>query len=216
MTDKKHRKIDFKLYVITNRLLCEPRPLYDVIHDLLDAGVTAIQLREKDLGDLEFHQLAEQIAELCQTYSARLFINSRVEVALDLGVSGVHFPASTPSIGRIKAGRGKSLLIGCSIHSLGEAQLREKDGADFVTYSPIFPTASKPGYGPTVGLKKLEVLTSVIRIPVFALGGISSDRVPECIEAGAHGVAVMSGVMLPETATTQAREYIQALAKYKV
>ena len=213
MTDKKHRKIDFKLYAITNRLLCEPRALYDVIHDLLDAGVTAIQLREKDLSDLEYSHLAEPIAELCQTYSARLFVNSRVKVALELGAFGVHFPASTPSIKRIKAESGKSLLIGCSIHSLGEAQVREKDGADFVTYSPIFPTASKPGYAPTVGLKNLEVLTSAIGIPVFALGGISPDLVPECIKAGACGVAVMSGVMSPETGITQAREYLRALGK---
>ena len=215
MTDKKHLKIDFKLYAITNRLLCKPRALYDVIHDLLDAGVTAVQLREKDLGDLEYFHLAEPIAELCQTYSARLFVNSRVKVALELGVSGLHFPASTPSIELIKTKTGKSLLIGCSIHSLGEAQTREKDGADFVTYSPIFPTESKPEYGPAVGLKKLQALTSVIGMPVFALGGISPALVPECIKAGAYGVAVMSGVMGPETGITQAREYLQSLGKYR-
>lgn len=215
MTDKKHRKIDFKLYAITNRLLCEPRALYDVIHDLLKAGVTAIQLREKDLGDSEYFHLAEPIAELCQTYSARLFVNSRVKVALELGVSGLHLPASTPSIERIKAETGKSLLIGCSTHSLGEAQTRQQDGTDFVTFSPIFPTASKPEYGPAVGLNQLDAVASAIEIPVFALGGISPDRVPECIEAGARGVAVMSGVMLPDTGITQAREYLHALRKYR-
>ena len=195
--------------------MCEPRSLYDVIHDLLDVGVTAIQLREKDLGDLEFINLAAPIAKLCHTYSARLFVNSRVEVALDLGVSGLHFPAIAPSIEQIKMQTGKSLLIGRSIHSLGEAQARDKDDTDFVTYSPIFPPVSKPGYGPAVGLKNLDALTSAIGIPVFALGGVSPDRVPECIEAGAYGVAVMSGVMLPETGINQAREYLQALVKCK-
>ncbi len=201
--------------MITNRSLCEPRSLYDVIHDLLDVGVTAIQLREKDLGDLEFINLAAPIAKLCRTYSARLFVNSRVEVALDLGVSGLHFPAIAPSIEQIKTQTGKSLLTGCSIHSLGEAQARVKDGTDFVTYSPIFPTASKPGYGPAVGLKNLDALTSAIEIPVFALGGVSPGRVPECIEAGAYGVAVMSGVMLPGTGTNQARKYLKQLGKYE-
>lgn len=192
-----------------------PRPLYDVIHDLLDSGVTAVQLREKDLGDLEFLHLAEPIAELCKTYSARLFVNSRVKVALELGVSGLHFPASTPSIELIKTETGQSLLIGCSIHSLAEAQARENDGADFVTFSPIFPTASKPGYGPAAGLKQLGTVTSAMEIPVFALGGVSPGRVPECIEAGAYGVAVMSGVMVPETGIIQAREYLQALEGYR-
>ncbi len=175
----------------------------------------AIQLREKDLGDQEFFDLAAPIAELCKVYSARLFVSSRVEIALNLGVSGLHLPASTPSIEQIKIQTGESLLIGCSIHSLGEARAREKDGADFVTYSPIFPTASKPDYGPTVGLKKLGDLTSSIEIPVFALGGVSPDRVPECIDAGAHGVAVMSGLMMPETGTKRAREYLRELGKCK-
>ena len=215
MTNNKHQPIDFKLYAITDRSLCEPLSLHDVIHNLLDAGVTAIQLREKDLGDVEFFDLAAPIAELCKLYSARLFVNSRVEIALKLGVHGLHFPASTQSIEQFKVQTGEGLLIGCSIHSLGEAQAREKDGADFVTYSPIFPTASKPGYGPTVGLKKLDDLTSAIEIPVFALGGVSPCRVRRCIEAGAYGVAVMSGLMVPETGIERAREYLRELEKWK-
>ena len=213
MTNNKRQPIDFKLYAITDRSLCEPRSLYDVIHSLLDVGVTAFQLREKDLGDIEFFGLAAPIADLCKAYSARLFVNSRVKLALELGVSGLHLPASTSSIEQIKVQTGESLLIGCSIHSLGEA--REKDGADFVTYSPIFPTASKPGYGPTVGLKKLGGLTSAIEIPVFALGGVSPERVRECIETGAHGVAAMSGLMVPDTGINRAREYLRELEKCK-
>ncbi len=213
MTNNKRRQIDFKLYAITNRSLCKPRALYDVIHELLDVGVTAIQLREKDLDDTEFFNLAAPIAELCQTYAARMFINSRAEVALDLGVSGLHLPASAPSIEQIGPRTGRSLLIGCSIHNLDEARAREKDGADFVTYSPIFPTASKPGYGPAAGLKKLGALTSALEIPVFALGGVSPDRVQRCIEAGAYGVAVMSSVMSPETGVNRAREYLRELGK---
>ena len=163
-------------------------------------GVTAFQLREKDLGDIEFFDLAAPIADLCKAYSARFVRQFTSEARIGTGVSGLHFPASTSSIEQITMQTRESLLIGCSIHSLGEAQAREKDGADFVTYSPIFPTASKPGYGPTVGLKKLGDLTSAIEIPVFALGGVSPDRVRECIETGAHGVGqLMSGLMVPDT-----------------
>ncbi|MDE0297999.1 MAG: thiamine phosphate synthase [Candidatus Poribacteria bacterium] len=214
MTNKKRPPIDFKLYAITDRWICEPRPLYDVIRELLDVGVTAIQLREKDLGDLEFYSLAAPIAELCHTYSARLFVNSRVKIALELEVAGLHFPANAPGGERIKTQAGKNLLIGGSIHSLSEALAREKDGVDFVTYSPIFTTASKPGYGPAVGLKGLNTLASAIDTPIFALGGVSPDHVSECMEAGAYGVAAMSSLMLPETGGTQAREYLTELERY--
>ena len=213
MINNKRQPFDFRLYAITNRLLCQPRVLYDVIHDLLDVGVTAIQLREKDLENSKFFNLAAPIAKLCQAYSACLFINSRVEIALDLGVSGLHCPASVSSMEQIKTRTRGSLLIGCSIHSLNEARAREKEGADFITYSPIFPTASKPGYGPAVGLKNLDALTSAVEMPVFALGGVSPKRVQACIEAGAHGVAVMSGVMSPKAGINRAREYLRELEK---
>ena len=211
MTDAKHHAIDFKLYVITDRTLCEPRSLYDVIHDLLDVGVSAIQLREKDLSDTEFIKLAEPIVKLCDTYSAQLFINSRLAIGMELSVVGVHLTANSLSVREIRTQGKECLLIGCSVHTLDEAESREKEGPDFATYSPIYPTTSKPGYGPAVGVVNLGKVAAAVKIPVFALGGISPERISECISAGAHGVAVMSGVMLPETGVPQAKAYLREL-----
>ena len=69
------QSLRFKLYVITDRGLCAPRTLYDTIHDLLDVGVSAIQLREKDLSDAEYIKLAESLCKLCHAYSAQLFLS---------------------------------------------------------------------------------------------------------------------------------------------
>ena len=203
--------IDFKLYSITDRHRCTPTPLIDVVSELLDAGVTAIQLREKDLSDANLIQLAQPLAEVCRNYEAKLFINSNVRVALEVGAAGIHLPANAESVEVIKAQTEDNLYVGCSVHSLEAAQKRETEGADFVTYSPIYPTASKPGYGPAVGVKCLVGVTEVVKIPVFALGGITPDRVAECLAAGAFGVAVMSGVMSPTGAGQQAKRYFRTL-----
>ena len=203
--------IDFKLYSITDRHRCTPTPLIDVVSELLDAGVTAIQLREKDLSDANLIQLGRPIAELCRNYKATLFINTNTHVVLETGAAGVHLPANAESVEVIKAQTEDNLYVGCSVHSLEAAQKRETEGADFVTYSPIYPTASKPGYGPAVGVKCLVRVTEVIKIPVFALGGITPDRVAECLAAGAFGVAVMSGVMSPTGAGQQAKRYFRTL-----
>lgn len=208
--------IDFRLYAITDRHQCVPTPLVDVISELLDAGVTAIQLREKDLDDTELLQLVEPIAEMCRNYEAKLFINtsdkmlqrSTMSIA---GAAGVHLPANTAPIGEIKAQTTDDFYIGCSVHSLDAAQKREAEGADFVTYSPIYPTASKPGYGPAVGVERLAAVVEGVKLPVFALGGITPARVTECLAAGAFGVAVMSGVMVPTNAKKQARRYLNTL-----
>ena len=203
--------IDFKLYAITDRHRCAPTPLADVVSELLDAGVTAIQLREKDLDDTELIQLAQPIAEVCRNYKAKLFINTSTRIARELGAAGVHLPANAESVKTVKAQTDENLYVGCSVHSLDTARKREAEGADFVTYSPIYRTASKPGYGPAVGVKCLIEVTEVVKIRVFALGGITPDRVDECLAAGAFGVAVMSGVMSPTNAGEQARRYLDVL-----
>lgn len=200
--------IDFRLYAITDRHRCAPTPLTEVISELLDAGVTAIQLREKDLSSDELMRLAQPIVELCRNYDARLFINTNVRVAYDVDAAGVHLPANAESVGSVKAQTDDNFYIGCSVHYLDEAEKREAEGADFLTYSPIYPTASKPGYGPAVGVANLAKVAARVKLPVFALGGITPARVTECLAAGAFGVAVMSGVMSPKNAGKQAKHYL--------
>ena len=209
--DSVRMAIPFKLYVITDRLRCSPRSLYDVIHDLLDAGISAIQLREKDLSDSEFIFLGKPIAKLCRAYAAQLFINSRTVIAAELGADGVHLPRDSTPVEEAVPKSHNRLVVGCSVHSRDEARMRELDGADFLTYSPIYPTASKPGYGPAAGLENLRKVAEGVKIPVFALGGVTPERIPECIGAAAHGVAVMSGVMSAETAAQNAKAYLQTL-----
>lgn len=204
--------IDFKLYAITDRHQCAPTPLVDVISGLLDVGVKGIQLREKDLSDTALIKLAQPIAALCQNYDAKLFINTHINVARDVGAAGVHLPAKAESVGSVKETEtGDNFYIGCSVHSLDAAKRREVEGADFLTYSPIYPTASKPGYGPTVGTVSLAEVAEGVKLPVFALGGITPDRVRECFATGAFGVAVMSGVMSPKGAGGQAKRYLDFL-----
>ena len=184
----------------------------DVISELLDVGVSAIQLREKDLSEATLVKLAQPIAALCQNYDAKLFINTHINVARDVGAAGVHLPANSGPIDSVKAEIGDNFYIGSSVHSLAAAEKREAEGADFVTYSPIYPTASKPGYGPAVGTASLAEVVKGIKLPVFALGGITPAQVPECLKVGAFGVAVMSGVMLPKGAGIQAKHFLNSLA----
>lgn len=199
------------MYAITDRHRCAPAPLASVVSELLDAGVTAIQLREKDLSDTELIRLAQPIAELCRNYEAKLFINTSTRIAFEVEAAGVHLPANSESVKTVKAETDDNLYVGCSVHSLNAAQKREIEGADFVTYSPIYRTASKPGYGPAVGVKSLTEVAAAVKIPVFALAGITPARVAECLAAGAFGVAVMSGVMSPTEAGKQARCYLDVL-----
>ncbi|MBT19194.1 MAG: thiamine phosphate synthase [Candidatus Poribacteria bacterium] len=202
--------IDFKLYAITDRRLCKPKLIQDYVASLLDTGVRAIQLREKDLSDTELRSVAVPINHICKAYSAKLFINSNIGVATDVGVDGVHLPESL--LDTIQKAKARNLLVGCSVHDLDVAQKMQVAGANFVTYSPIYPTMSKPN--PAVGLKSLRRIVGSLDIPVFALGGITPSKVPECLNSGAFGVAAMSSVMSYETGIDQAKNYLKQIEEY--
>ncbi len=203
--------IDFNLYVITNRTLCAPKSLHSVISEILDVGVKAIQLREKDLDDVALLQLAKPISDLCNSYNAHLFINTNVNVAVEVGAAGVHLPDIDISVAEVVTQTHNELIIGCSVHSVVTAKKRTSEGADFLTYSPIYPLLSKPEYSPSVGTDNLQELVTQVELPVFALGGITPERVSECLDAGASGIAVMSGIMSPTVAAQRAYNYIKAL-----
>ena len=202
--------IDFKLYAITDRRLCKPKLIQDYVASLLDTGVRAIQLREKDLSDTELRSVAVPINHICKAYSAKLFINSNIGVAADVGVDGVHLPESL--LDTIQKAKARNLLVGCSVHDLDVAQKMQVAGANFVTYSPIYPTMSKPN--PAVGLKSLRRIVGALDFPVFALGGITPSKVPECLNSGAFGVAAMSSVMSYETGIDQAKNYLKQIEEY--
>jgi thiamine-phosphate pyrophosphorylase len=101
------------------------------------------------------------------------------------------------------------LIVGVSTHSLEGACLAEKQEADFITFSPIYETPSKANYGPPQGLDLLQQVTQAVRLPVLALGGITLHRVPECLEQGAFGVAVISDIWDSTHIKQQSSEYTQ-------
>ena len=183
------RLIDFRLYVITDRARCVPRPLVDVIHDACAAGVRAVQLREKDMPRKELKQLAEACLGVTRRHGALMFLNQHQPLE-GIQVDGLHFPESTPALPEVA-----DTLAGASTHSIESATAAAAAGADFVTFGPVYETPSKKQFGPPQGIDALAAICSAVDIPVFALGGVTPERVSECVAAGAHGVAVIGAIM---------------------
>ncbi|MEW6750565.1 MAG: thiamine phosphate synthase [Candidatus Latescibacterota bacterium] len=208
------RRVDFRLYAITDRQRCAPYPLAEVVARLAEAGVGAVQVREKDLSVDQVVALAAAVVAACRPHGCRVLVNASVEAAVRLAADGVQLPASAPAVARVRAPAPWPLLVGCSVHSLEEALRRGEEGADFLTASPVYPTPSKPGYGPTLGLEGLRRICRAVSIPVFALAGVTPQRVAECLDQGAWGVAVMSGLMEPQAAPARVRAYRARIARH--
>jgi thiamine-phosphate pyrophosphorylase len=185
----------FRLYLVTDRTRTAGRPLVSVVEQALQGGVDAVQLREKDLPARALFDLAQQLRALCTQQRARLLINDRIDVALAVGADGVHLPveAFTPADARALVGPG--MLIGASAHSLAEARAAAASGADFIVFGPVFDTPSKRAFGAPVGLDALAEVTSVVQVPVLAIGGITTERAAAVRQHGASGLAVVSAIL---------------------
>lgn len=154
---------------------------------LAGSGVDAVQLREKDLDDLDLFRLARRSRALLPP-PRRLLINGRPDVALGAGADGVHLPAAGLPAAALRRRWGGRLVIGVSTHRLEEVEAAAEAGADYVTFGPVYPTPSKAAYGPPPGVDGLCRAVAA-GVPVIALGGVAPGSLAELADAGAAGVA---------------------------
>jgi thiamine-phosphate pyrophosphorylase len=188
-------RIDFKLYLISDRHGLPPgRSLIETVAAALAGGVRAVQLREKDLCPRELLPLALELRALTRRFGARLLINDRIDVAQAVAADGVHLAGSSLPTAMARHLLGPSALIGVSTHKLEEVLAAARDGADFVTFGPVYPTASKAAYGAPVGLEALRRACAATSLPIFALGGVKSNHIPQLQGAGAAGIAMISAI----------------------
>ncbi len=187
--------IDFALYLITDRRATGGVPLPDAVADAAGAGVCAVQLREKDLPTRALLDLALRLRERTAAAGARLFINDRIDLCWASGADGVQLREDSLPTDVVRRLLGAERLIGVSVHSMEAALRAEAQGADFVLFGPVYDTSSKRTYGPPQGVDRLAEVAARVRIPVFAVGGVTAARVPELLGAGARGVGVISAVL---------------------
>lgn len=160
-----------------------------LIEEAVQAGIDLVQIREKDLPTRALLQLVESAVATAQGSETRIVVNDRLDVALAAGADGVHLGTESIPAQAVRKRVPEGFLVGVSCHSREDVRVAETAGADYVVLGPIFETPSKIAYGPPLGLDILRETASVARVPILALGGISVERVRECLEAGAAGIA---------------------------
>lgn len=198
-----------KLNIISNRKLCENENLEKQIEKIFSAyekkiilenfEIVALTLREKDLNENEYLNLVEKIYPICQKHKINLILHQNYDLNLDdkYMIEGLHlsyeiFKSLNKNIKEELIKKYKR--IGISIHSIDEGKEVEMLGATYVVAGHIFETDCKKGLEPR-GLKFVEELSSILTIPIFAIGGIDEKNSQSVIDSGAFSVCMMSSLM---------------------
>jgi thiamine-phosphate pyrophosphorylase len=166
-------------YCITDSLEVAARAVRD--------GVDLIQIRAKELSG---RALTELVRSAVALGTNNVLVNTRTDVALACGARGVHLPAGSIAPSTIRRATPSGFLIGVSCHTIEELQTAEREGADFAVFGPVFASITKTAT--PIGIDELRRATSSVRLPVYALGGVTKENARSCIEAGAAGVAGIS------------------------
>ncbi|WP_317302993.1 thiamine phosphate synthase [Acidaminococcus timonensis] len=209
------KKFDLSVYLVTDRHCLRGRDFYAAIEEALKAGVTLLQLREKDASFQELLEEGRKVQALCRKYQVPFLIDDQVEVARALDADGVHLGQEDEAIERARAVLDREKIIGISAHNVEEALEAQRKGADYLGVGALYPTGSKKDAS-VLAPGVFRQVVEAVRIPVVGIGGIHEAQYGEVLDQGAAGCAMISGILGADdiTATVkrlkvQAAEHLQ-------
>jgi thiamine-phosphate pyrophosphorylase len=196
-----------RLILVTDRHATAGRDLVDVVRMALDAGLPAVQLRDKDLPGGTLFALAERLRAATAATGALLLVNERVDVAVAVGADGVQLGGGAVPVAAARQLLPAGALVGVSTHAAKEVAAGAAAGADFALFGPVYATPGKTEVG-------AAALASAVRagpLPVLAIGGVTAAEVPELRASGAAGVAVIRAILGAADPAVVTRALLEAL-----
>lgn len=193
MTNKDITRDNYILYAVTDRKWLNGRRLDEVVEQAIKGGAGMIQLREKGLDDESFLSEAISLKKLCSKYHVPLIINDNVSIAVQADADGVHVGQSDLDAADVRSIIGPDKILGVSAHSLEEARLAVRHGADYLGVGAAFATGSKSDVN-VIDHRVYSEICDNVEIPVVAIGGINKDNISELKGSGISGAAVISAV----------------------
>lgn len=205
----KFTKESLRLYAITDRNWLGNRSMAEEVEKALKAGITFLQIREKNITDAEYTTQATELCQLCHRYGVPLVVDDNIEVAIASGADGVHVGQKDIVDKDVRALIGKDRILGISANSVELAIAAEKAGADYIGVGSIELSPTK-GESEVLTLDYVKEICNSVSIPVVAIGGINEHNIPKLRGVGVAGIAVISAIFGKED-VSQATQTLRRL-----
>ena len=187
-------KEQLNLYLVTDRHWLANRNLEDDVEKAILGGVTMVQLREKNIDNDSFIELAKKVKQVCNKYKVPFIINDNLEVALAIDSDGIHIGQDDLPASLVRQKIGPNKILGVSAHNLDEAIAAKKAGATYLGAGAMFSTTTKDNTT-NLSIEQLQTITKNVDIPVVAIGGINYDNCLSLKNCNLAGIAVVSAIM---------------------
>jgi thiamine-phosphate pyrophosphorylase len=201
-------------YLVTQEDLSDGRSTESIVDAAIEGGVDVVQIREKHRSARTQLELAEALREPTAEADVPLIINDRLDIALAADADGVHLGADDLPVSVAREHLGEEAIIGRSVSTVEAARAAEQAGADYLGVGAVYTTDSKnvDDEENGIGLAVVEDITDAVDIPLVGIGGVTPERTPDVVEAGADGVAVITAITEaddPEQATRKLGEQVE-------
>jgi thiamine-phosphate pyrophosphorylase len=199
------QRFDPTLYLVTDPALGRGRPLAEIVAAAVQAGVTLVQLRDKEAGGRALLEQARALQALLAPLGVPLIVNDRVDVAVAAGAAGCHVGQGDLPAAAARALLGPDAILGVSLDAVHQVAAVDPALVDYVAHGPFAPTLTKADAGEPVGAEGLAMVRRLTALPLVAIGGIDAENAGRAIEAGADGIAVVSAIVAAPDPTAAAR-----------
>lgn len=186
---------DCRLYGILDLGYCDRANLVAMAREMIAGDIDIIQLRAKNHAPEGILAMGREILPVTRDAGVPFIINDHPEVAAELESDGVHVGQDDPSMGMVRRIVGDDMLVGRSTHSLAQAHDGAAEEADYIGFGPLFATPTKPDYTP-IGTEDIAAVhREYPELPIFCIGGVKKENLPEILAAGARRVVIVSGIL---------------------
>lgn len=175
-----------------------------MLAQLIDGRADIVQLRGKNRRVDDLTRLAEKLLPLTNAANIPLIVNDHAEIARRVEVQGVHVGQDDEAVAEVRERVERPILVGKSTHTLVQAIAAQEEGADYIGFGPLFATPTKPDYAP-IGLRDIAEVHRQLTIAIFCIGGIKLENLAQVVDAGAHRVVIVSGLLQARNPTSYAR-----------
>jgi thiamine-phosphate pyrophosphorylase len=206
---------DLGVYLVTDRACCGARGVEDVVGAAIEAGVTLVQLRDKNIDARPMLDLGRRLHELLRPAGIGLIVNDRIDVALALDAEGLHIGQQDITYPEARRQLGPTKIIGVSVGSEAEARQAAGWDVDYVGVGPVYATATKPDAGMALGVDETARLARISGHRAVAIGGIDATNAAALYAAGLEGVAVISAICSAADPGTATRELVRVMREHR-